>query len=345
MKSSDPVILAIESSCDETSAAILIGTVVKSNIIATQKIHEKYGGVVPELASRAHQQNIVPVVQQAISEAGITAQDISVVACTQGPGLMGALQVGVSYSKSLSMALGVPLILVNHMQSHVLAHFISREGEEKDYKKPEFPFLCLTVSGGHTQIVLVNSPTEMKVVGSTIDDAAGEAFDKASKVLGLEYPGGPQIDRISQKGNATRFSFTIPVTPELSYSFSGLKTSLLYLVRDEKLKNPLFVEENIEDICASYQATIVKYLLKKFNLAIEKYQPKSIALAGGVSANSHLRYEFEKLGNEKGVTCFIPPIEFTTDNAAMIGATAYFLFEKGQFSELSDPPLARLSID
>lgn len=345
MNSSTPVILAIESSCDETSAAILVGSVVKSNVIATQKIHEKYGGVVPELASRAHQQNIVPVVQQAISEAGISAKDINVVACTQGPGLMGALQVGVSYSKSLSMALGVPLILVNHMQSHVLAHFISREGQESDYKKPEFPFLCLTVSGGHTQIVLVNSPTEMKVVGSTIDDAAGEAFDKASKVLGLEYPGGPQIDRISQKGNSKRFSFTLPVTPELTYSFSGLKTSLLYLVRDEKLKNPLFVEENIEDICASYQATIVKYLLKKFNLSIDKYEPRSIALAGGVSANSLLRYEFEKLGNEKGVTFFIPAFEFTTDNAAMIGATAYFLFQKGQFSELSDPPLARLSID
>lgn len=345
MPVSNPIILAIESSCDETSAAVLIGTVVKSNIIATQKIHEKYGGVVPELASRAHQQNIVPVVQQAISEANISMEDIDVVACTQGPGLMGALQVGVSYSKSLSMALGVPLVLVNHMQSHVLAHFISREQEGEASQKPEFPFLCLTVSGGHTQIVLVNSPTEMKVVGSTIDDAAGEAFDKASKVLGLEYPGGPQIDRISKNGNPAKYSFSMPVTPELTYSFSGLKTSLLYLVRDEKIKNPDFVTENLEDICASYQATIVKYLLKKFSLALNKYQPKSIALAGGVSANSLLRSEFRNLAIDKGVSCFIPPIEFTTDNAAMIGATAFFLFEKKQFSELSDPPIARLSID
>jgi N6-L-threonylcarbamoyladenine synthase len=339
-----PVILAIESSCDETSAAVLFGNVVKSNIIATQKIHEKYGGVVPELASRAHQQNIVPVVQQAISEAGITISEIDVVACTQGPGLMGALQVGVSYSKSLSMALDVPLILVNHMQAHVLAHFISREQEGSNSIKPEFPFLCLTVSGGHTQIVLVNSPLEMKVVGSTIDDAAGEAFDKASKVLGLEYPGGPQIDRFSKDGDPKKFSFTIPSTPDLSYSFSGLKTSLLYLVRDEKLKDVNFVENNKADLCASYQATIVKYLLKKFTLAINIYAPKSIALAGGVSANSLLRYEFEKLAQENDVNCFIPPIEFTTDNAAMIGASAYFLFEKDIFSRLSDAPAARLSI-
>jgi N6-L-threonylcarbamoyladenine synthase len=344
MSKPHPVILAIESSCDETSAAILFGNVVKSNIIATQKIHEKYGGVVPELASRAHQQNIVPVVQQAISEAGILIRDIDVVACTQGPGLMGALQVGVSYSKSLSMALDVPLILVNHMQAHVLAHFITREQEGSNSIMPEFPFLCLTVSGGHTQIVLVNSPLEMKVVGSTIDDAAGEAFDKASKVLGLEYPGGPQIDRFSKDGDPKKFSFTIPSTPDLSYSFSGLKTSLLYLVRDEKLKDANFVENNKADLCASYQATIVKYLLKKFTLAINKYEPKSIALAGGVSANSLLRYEFEKLSKEKGLGCFIPPFEFTTDNAAMIGASACFLYEKKQFALLSAPPSARLSI-
>jgi N6-L-threonylcarbamoyladenine synthase len=344
MSNPKPIILAIESSCDETSAAVLFGNVVKSNIIATQKIHEKYGGVVPELASRAHQQNIVPVVQQAIEEAGISINEIEVVACTQGPGLMGALQVGVSYSKSLSMALDVPLILVNHMQAHVLAHFITREQEGGSSIKPEFPFLCLTVSGGHTQIVLVNSPLEMTVVGSTIDDAAGEAFDKASKVLGLEYPGGPQIDRLSKEGNPSKFSFTIPTTPELSYSFSGLKTSLLYLVRDEKIKDTNFVENNKADLCASYQATIVKYLLKKFAIAINKYEPKSIALAGGVSANSLLRSEFEKLAKEKDVKCFIPPIEFTTDNAAMIGSSAYFLFEKNMFSQLSDPPTARLSI-
>jgi N6-L-threonylcarbamoyladenine synthase len=344
MQSPLPIILAIESSCDETSAAILIGTQVKSNIIATQKIHEKYGGVVPELASRAHQQNIIPVVQQAISEAGVSISEIDVVACTQGPGLMGALQVGVSYSKSLSMALNVPLILVNHMQAHVLAHFISRQQEGGAQSIPEFPFLCLTVSGGHTQIVLVNSPLEMKVVGNTIDDAAGEAFDKASKVLGLEYPGGPQIDRLSKNGNSSKFTFTIPTTPDLSYSFSGLKTSLLYLVRDEKMKDSNFVEDNLEDLCASYQATIVKYLLKKFSAAINIYKPKSIALAGGVSANSLLRDEFEKLSQEKGVGCFIPPFEFTTDNAAMIGSCAYFLFEKKQFALLSDPPSARLSI-
>ena len=344
MKGEHPIILAIESSCDETSAAILFGTVVKSNIIATQKIHEKFGGVVPELASRAHQQNIVPVVQQALEEANITVNDIEVIACTQGPGLMGALQVGVSYSKSLSLALNIPLILVNHMQSHVLAHFIKRELDGENSKTPEFPFLCLTVSGGHTQIVYVRSASDMEVVGSTIDDAAGEAFDKASKVLGLEYPGGPQIDRLSKLGNPNRFSFTIPSTPQLTYSFSGLKTSLLYLVRDEKIKDASFVENNLADLCASYQATIVKYLLKKFTIAINTYSPKAIALAGGVSANSLLRTEFSRLGHEKSIPAFIPPIEFTTDNAAMIGATGFFLYEEGKFANLSDAPQARLSI-
>jgi N6-L-threonylcarbamoyladenine synthase len=338
------VILAIESSCDETSAAVLFDLEVKSNIIASQSIHEKYGGVVPELASRAHQSNIVPVVEEALKSGGIRFQDIDLVACTHGPGLLGALQVGVAYSKSLSMALQKPLVLVNHMQAHILAHFIQSKNSQQ-IEIPDFPFLCLTVSGGHTQLVMVYSPLEMKVVGKTIDDAAGEAFDKAAKVMGLPYPGGPHIDRLARQGNSEKFKFTIPNTGALDFSFSGLKTSLLYLIQKESQNNPDFVSENIHDLAASYQKTIIHYLMKKMELAIDQFQPASIGLAGGVSANSGLRESFCVLGEKTSTKSFIPPFEYTTDNAAMIGASGYFMHQFGFNSALSDPPLARLPLD
>lgn len=334
------VILAIESSCDETSAAVLFDLQVKSNIIASQSIHEKYGGVVPELASRAHQSNIVPVVEEALKKAEIKFENIDLIACTHGPGLLGALQVGVAYAKSLSIALQKPLVLVNHMQAHILAHFI-----QSDHSIPDLPMLCLTVSGGHTQLVLVKSPLEMKVVGKTIDDAAGEAFDKAAKVMGLPYPGGPHIDRLAKLGDSGKFKFTIPNTGALDFSFSGLKTSLLYLIQKEIQSNPRFIEENIQDLAASYQGTIIQYLMKKMELALDQYQPASIGLAGGVSANSALRESFIALGNKKSSKSFIPPFEYTTDNAAMIGAAGYFMHQYGFNSALSDPPLARLPLD
>lgn len=338
----DILILAIESSCDETSAAVLRGQEVLSNVIATQKIHEKFGGVVPELASRAHQVNIMPVVDQALKEANCGITDIKCIACTSGPGLLGALLVGVSFAKSLSLALNIPLILVDHMQAHVLAHFIHRKDDQ--IISPSFPMLCLTVSGGHTQLVEVKAPLDMKVIGKTIDDAAGEAFDKAAKVLGLPYPGGPLVDKLAQEGNPNRFHFTIPDTPQLSYSFSGLKTSLLYFLKKEVALNPNFIEENLRDICASYQNTIVTYLLKKFQKALDESNYASMSLAGGVSANSLLRKRFVELGEKNNIQVFIPSFEFTTDNAAMIGAAAFFKYQEGLFANLDEAPNPRASI-
>lgn len=338
----DPLILAIESSCDETSAAILKGTTVLSNIIASQKIHEKYGGVVPELASRAHQVNIVPVVHQALMEANIAIQDIDVIACTAGPGLNGALLVGMSYAKSLALALNKPFIAVDHMKAHVMAHFLHR----KESPKPriEFPMLCLTVSGGHTQIVLVESPHSFKIVGQTIDDAAGEAFDKGAKILGLPYPGGPMIDKHAISGNEKAFSFTIPSTKNYDYSFSGLKTSLLYFVQQKTFEQPHFISTHLNDICASFQWTIITYLLQKFKFAVEAFQPKSIALAGGVSANSMLRKKFAELAAEQGLDVHIPSFEYTTDNAAMIGAVGYFEWLIGHTSSLDATTTPRLTL-
>jgi N6-L-threonylcarbamoyladenine synthase len=336
-----PLILAIESSCDETSAAVLQGLNVLSNIVSTQKIHEKFGGVVPELASRAHQASIVPVVEQAIAEAKVDIKSVQAVAVTLGPGLMGALLVGTSFAKSLSLSLNIPLISVNHMHAHVLAHFIQ-------YKEaqilPKFPMLCLTVSGGHTQIVLVSSPLEMQVIGETIDDAAGEAFDKAAKVLGLPYPGGPQIDKLAFGGDEMKFNFTSPRLDNLRYSFSGLKTSLLYFLKAEMLKNPDFIQSEVSNICASYQRTIIDYLLVNFETAMKRWDIKNICLAGGVSANSLLRRKFLELGNRHDCATFIPEFQFCTDNAAMVGAAAYFKFQVHDFASLDCAPKANWSV-
>lgn len=336
--SNSPKILTIESSCDETSAAVLVGFCVKSNVIASQTIHEKYGGVVPELASRAHQSNIVPVVNQALKEANISMDELDAIACTSGPGLLGALLVGVSFAKSLSLSLQIPLILVDHMKAHIHAHFISRD---ENHIVPSFPFLCLTVSGGHTQIVKLDSPYELEVIGKTLDDAAGEAFDKGAKILGLPYPGGPLIDKHAKNGNPHRFQFTIPETSGLTFSFSGLKTNLLYFIQKNVALDPDFIEKNLNDICASYQFTIVKYLIQKLKKAMILHSPTCIGLAGGVSANSHLRQEMIKLSEETGVAVFIPNFEFTTDNAAMIGATAIFSYQRKDFSALNMTPNPR----
>ena len=314
-----PLLLSIESSCDDTSAAVLRGTEVLSNIVAGQSVHSAYGGVVPELASRAHQKHIVPVVHQALAEAGIDKSALSAIAFTVGPGLMGSLLVGASFAKTMALGLRIPLLAVNHMQAHILAHFILSESAP-----PQFPFLCLTVSGGHTQIVQVNAPNRMMVLGKTIDDAAGEAFDKAAKVLGLGYPGGPMIDQLAQQGNDQRFAFTTPKVDGYDYSFSGIKTSFLYLIQKELRANPNFVTENLADICASYQRHVVAYLLTVMQRAISETKVKSIALAGGVSANSKLRLEFALLAEKRGCTAHIPPFAYCTDNAAMIGIAGYF---------------------
>lgn len=335
-----PFILAIESSCDETSAAVLKGKEVLSNIIAGQLVHGKYGGVVPELASRAHQSNIVPVVKQALSEAGLKNDQIDAIAFTQGPGLMGSLLVGTSFAKSLSLSLQKPLIAVNHMQAHILAHFISNQQE----RYPGFPFLCLTVSGGHTQIVLVKDYLEMKIIGETRDDAAGEAFDKAAKLLGLPYPGGPHVDKQAKLGNAERFKFPHPQVADYDYSFSGLKTSLLYFLKGEITNNPNFIEENKADICASYQRSVVDYTLKKFMKAALDLNIQYLCLAGGVSANSELRSSFLTLCEKTDKEAFIPPFVYCTDNAAMIGIAAYFKYEKQEFADLTYSPLSRMPL-
>ncbi len=332
-----PVILAIESSCDETSASVITNGKVLNNIIATQAIHQKYGGVVPELASRAHQQNIVAVVEEAMQSAGIDKKRLSAIAFTRGPGLIGSLLVGVSFAKGMALALGIPLIEVNHMQAHVLAHFI-------DEPKPSFPFLCLTVSGGHTQIVLVKDYLQMEVIGETQDDAVGEAFDKAAKLLSLPYPGGPLIDKHAQLGNARRFSFTETVMPNLDFSFSGIKTQFMYFLRDEVKKDPYFIEKNLNDICASLQAHLVGMLLKRVEQASKQTGIREIAIAGGVSANSGLRSSLQALAERKGWQVYIPAFEYCTDNAGMIAMAAHFKFLKGDFADLSVTPLARMPI-
>jgi N6-L-threonylcarbamoyladenine synthase len=340
-------ILAIESSCDETAASVCRDGKILSNIIANQKVHEQYGGVVPELASRAHMQNIVPVVDKAIKDAGININEIDAIAFTQAPGLIGALLVGSQFAKSMALALNKPLIAVHHMQAHVLANLIEE-------KKPSFPFLCLTVSGGHTQIVLAESPVKMKVIGETLDDAAGEAFDKSAKLLGLPYPGGPLIDKYAQQGNSNRFQFPEPQIPELNFSFSGLKTSILYflqnagqsqtykaeLVADKKMQEK-FIEENLADICASIQERIITILLKKLKKAAIETGITELCIAGGVSANSGLRKAFLQMGEQYGWNTYIPPFQYCTDNAAMIAITGYYKYQAGDFADLSVTASAR----
>lgn len=331
------LILGIESSCDETSVAVCDNGLIRSNIIAGQQVHQAYGGVVPELASRAHQQNIIPTVHQAIKNAKIRKKDIKAVAFTRGPGLLGALLVGTSFAKAFALGLQVPLIEVNHMQAHILAHFI-------DDPKPVFPFLCLTVSGGHTQIVQVNDYFDMTVLGQTLDDAAGEAFDKTAKILGLPYPGGPLIDRYARQGNASAFSFPEPAIPGLDFSFSGLKTAILYFVRDRVKTNPRFLEENLNDICASVQHRIVSILLNKLKQASELTGIRQVAIAGGVSANSGLRETMEAARDSYGWEIYIPKMEYCTDNAAMIAIAGYYKFLAGDFTAQDVSPLARWAI-
>ncbi len=330
-------ILGIESSCDDTSAAILCNGKVLSNVVASQKIHELYGGVVPELASRAHQQNIVPVIDQAIKQTGIDKKDISAIAFTQGPGLMGSLLVGTSFAKSLALALDIPLIDVNHMQAHILAHFI----EEDEFEKPEFPFLAMTISGGHTQIVKVNDHFDMEIIGETIDDAVGEAFDKSAKILGLPYPGGPLIDKYAQLGNPKAFPFPKPKVGELNFSFSGLKTSVLYFIQKMVKENPNFIEENRNDICASLQYTIINILIDKLKKASKLTGIKRIAIGGGVSANSGIRKALKEGEQKYGWKTYVPKFEYTTDNAAMIAIVGYLKFQKNEFTDLSVVAKAR----
>ncbi|HWR93855.1 MAG TPA: tRNA (adenosine(37)-N6)-threonylcarbamoyltransferase complex transferase subunit TsaD [Flavobacterium sp.] len=312
-------ILAIESSCDDTAVAILQNDKVLSNVVANQLIHNQYGGVVPELASRAHQQNIVPVIDAALKKANINKSQISAIAFTQGPGLMGSLLVGSSFAKSLAMALKIPLIAVHHMQAHILAHFIDEEG----YNKPTFPFLALTISGGHTQIVKVNDFFDMEIIGETTDDAVGEAFDKSAKILGLPYPGGPLVDKYAQLGNPKAFTFTKPNVPNLDFSFSGLKTAILYFIQKNVAENSNFIEENLNDICASIQYTIIEILMDKLKLAVKETGIKQIAIGGGVSANSGIRKTLKEAENKYGWKTYIPKFEYTTDNAAMIGIVGY----------------------
>lgn len=332
-------ILAIESSCDDTAAAVLQNAKVLSNVVARQAIHEEYGGVVPELASRAHQQNIVPVVDVALKKAGITRLEISAIAFTQGPGLMGSLLVGSSFAKSLALALNIPLIAVNHMQAHLLAHYIDEDG----YKKPTFPFLGMTISGGHTQIVRVNNYFEMEVIGETTDDAVGEAFDKSAKILGLPYPGGPLIDKYAKEGNPKAFPFTKPKVAGLNFSFSGLKTQILYFVQKNVAENPNFIAENRNDICASIQHTIINILMDKLKLAVKETGITQIAIGGGVSANSGIRNTLTEAQSKYGWTCYIPKFEYTTDNAAMIGIVGYHKYREQLFNDSAVVSKARIA--
>lgn len=341
MSSGNPVyILAIESSCDDTAAAVLQNDKVLSNVVARQHVHEEYGGVVPELASRAHQQNIVPVVDVALKKAGIAKEQLSAIAFTQGPGLMGSLLVGTSFAKSLAMALRIPLIAVNHMQAHILAHFIDEEG----YDKPEFPFLAMTISGGHTQIVKVNSSFDMEVIGETTDDAVGEAFDKSAKILGLPYPGGPLIDKYAAEGNPKAFAFTKPVVPGLDFSFSGLKTQILYFVQKRMAEDPAFIENNIKDVCASVQHTIINILMDKLKLAVKETGITQVAIGGGVSANSGIRTTLKAAEQKYGWKTFIPKFEYTTDNAAMIGIVGYHKYLEQMFNDASVTSKARIEL-
>ena len=329
------IILAIESSCDDTAAAVLRDGKMLSNVVASQDMHRQYGGVVPEVASRAHQENIVPVVELALRNAGVEREELTAVAFTKGPGLIGSLLVGASFAKAFALSLNIPLLEVHHMQAHVLAHFA-------EDPKPSLPFLCLTVSGGHTQIVLVKNHLEMEVLGQTIDDAAGEAFDKTGKMLGLEYPAGPLIDKLAQSGQPV-FSLPEPQVPGLNFSFSGLKTAILYFIRDKSKENPNFVSDNLPDICASVQDRIVRILLKKLKLAVKQTGIKEIAIAGGVSANSGLRNGLEALGKKEGWNTYIPSFEYCTDNAAMIAVTGYYKYLNGDFAGQDAAPMARMA--
>jgi putative glycoprotease GCP len=338
----EPIILGIESSCDDTSAAVLVGHKLLSNVIASQAVHTAYGGVVPELASRAHEQNIVPVVSEAIRRAGITAQDLDAIAFTRGPGLLGSLLVGTNFAKGLSLSLGIPMVEVNHLHAHVLAHFIEEEGEE--HQSPEFPFLCLLVSGGNSQVILVRSASDMEIIGQTIDDAAGEAFDKCAKVMGLGYPGGPVVNRLANEGNPKAFAFSKPNVPGYDYSFSGLKTSFLYTLRDELEKNPNFIEERKTDLCASLQATVIDILMKKLRQAAKDLGIRQVAVAGGVSANTGLRDAFHDHARRYGWKVFIPKFAYTTDNAAMVAMNGYFSFIDGKRTELDAVPFARVTM-
>ncbi|HEY1030737.1 MAG TPA: tRNA (adenosine(37)-N6)-threonylcarbamoyltransferase complex transferase subunit TsaD [Flavipsychrobacter sp.] len=327
-------ILAIESSCDDTSAAVIQNGKVLSNLIATQKVHEMYGGVVPEMASRAHMQNIIPVVDVALKQAGVDKAAISAVAFTQAPGLIGSLLVGACFAKAYAQSLQVPLIAVHHMQAHVLAHFI-------EDPKPEFPFLCLTVSGGHTQVVLCRSHLDMEVLGETIDDAAGEAFDKVAKMLGLPYPGGPMVDKLAKEGDPLKFTFPVSDMQGFDFSFSGIKTAVLYFLQKQQKENPDFVAQNLNDICASVQHTIIKMLMNKLKKAANELNIKHVGIAGGVSANSALRQTLQETGDQLGWQVYIPRFEYCTDNAAMIAITAHYKYLQGQFADMSISPTAR----
>ena len=334
-------ILGIESSCDDTSAAVICNGKILSNVVANQEVHAKYGGVVPELASRAHQQNIVPVVQQAIQQANIDKKELSAIAFTRGPGLLGSLLVGTSFAKSLSLALGIPLIAVNHMQAHILAHFIEDENQEK----PPLPFLCLTISGGHTQIVKITNYFEMEVLGETLDDAVGEAFDKSAKIIGLPYPGGPLVDKYAQLGNHKAFKFTKPKVGDLEFSFSGLKTAILYFIQKKVKENPDFIKENLHDICASIQYTIKEILMEKIKNAVHQTGITNVAIAGGVSANSAIRKALKETETKYGWKTFIPKFEYTTDNAAMIAIAGYLRFLDNDFESNKTTATARLKVD
>ena len=336
----DIFILAIESSCDDTSAAVLKNDRVLSNIIANQEVHAKYGGVVPELASRAHQQHIVPVVQQALNEAGVSKEELSAIAFTRGPGLMGSLLVGTSFAKSMALGLNIPLLAVNHMQAHILAHFIQDESQ----KTPEFPFLCLTISGGHTQIVKVDEHLNFEVLGETIDDAVGEAYDKSAKILGLPYPGGPLIDKYAQLGNPKAFQFSKPKVDGLNFSFSGLKTAILYFIQKQEKENSNFIKENLNDICASIQYTIVEILTDKLKKAVKETGITQIAIAGGVSANSEIRRKLQVAEKHWGWKTYVPKFEFTTDNAAMIGIAGYFQYMNKKDADFGITAKARLKV-
>ena len=335
------IILGIESSCDDTSAAVIRDGWLLSNVIASQDVHRRFGGVVPELASRAHELNIVPVVSEALKQAGVSKEELTAIAFTRGPGLLGSLLVGTSFAKSLSLSLGIPLVMVNHLQGHILAGFVKEEGQEN--RQPSFPFLCLLVSGGNSQIVRVDSPLSFEILGQTIDDAVGEAFDKCSKMLGLGYPGGPVIDRLAKEGDPTRFKFAKPHIPGLDYSFSGIKTSLLYFARDEMAKDPSFLENNKEDLCASFQKTLIDILMDKLIKASKQTGIKEIAIGGGVSANSGLRARVLAEGRKRGWNTYLPAFKFTTDNAAMIAIAGYFHYLAGERCTLDVAPVSRIS--
>lgn len=335
-------ILGIESSCDDTAAAVIRDEVLLSNIISSQKVHESYGGVVPELASRAHQQNIIPVVDEALKKAGVSKEEITAIAFTRGPGLMGSLLVGTSFAKGLAASLNIPMIDINHLQAHVLAHFIKEDKE--DQNQPDFPFLCLLVSGGNSQIIVVKSHKDMEIIGQTIDDAAGEAFDKCAKVMGLGYPGGPIVNKLANQGNSNRFRFNKPHIAGYDYSFSGLKTSFLYFLRDELKNDPDFIEKNKEDLCASLQKTIIDILMDKLRKASKDLNIKEVAVAGGVSANSGLRDAFEEHSVKYGWKIHIPKFGYTTDNAAMVAISGYYKYLDKEFCEMDAAPFARVTV-